>query len=220
MTGCDTEAYPVLAARAGGCAVRAQPVPAACYARTMRLRLLPLLVSTCVLPAAAASEPPALALAVERVDGTDGGKVYQIVASGTVAATPGAVWRILTDYDHLADYVPNLQSAHVVSRDGDRVIVDQLGNTRFLFFSRAIHLVTQVHEQPPHAIDVTLVEGDMKVYRCRWTLSPTAAGGTRVAYDATIAPNFYVPGIVGVPLVRKDIAAMMTAVLARMERAP
>lgn len=187
----------------------------------MRLRLLPMLVFTCILPAAAAApEPTRLALDVQRVDSVDDGKIYRIAASGTVAAAPGAVWRILTDYDHLADYVPNLKSARVVSRDGDRVVVDQLGNTSFLFFSRAIHLVTQVHEQPPHAIDVTLVEGDMKVYRCRWTLTPTAAGGTLVAYDATIAPNFYVPGIVGVPLVRKDIAAMMTAVLARMERAP
>lgn len=186
---------------------------------------LPTLLLACVLfvdaaSAAAPETPLTLALNVERVEDSGGGKVYRIAASGTVAAAPNAVWRILTDYDHLAEFVPNLQSARVVSRDGDKIIVDQLGSTQFLFFSRAIHLVTQVREHPPHTIDVSLVDGDMRVYRCRWTLSPTAAGGTRIDYDATIAPNFYVPGIVGVPLVRKDIAAMMTAVLRRMQQAP
>jgi ribosome-associated toxin RatA of RatAB toxin-antitoxin module len=170
-------------------------------------------------PALAQADAPPFELAVERVDSAEGGKVYQIASSGTVSAAPAVVWRILTDYDHLADYVPDLDSARVVSRTGATVIVEQRGAAHFLLFSHAIRLRVQVHEQPPDRIDMRLVEGDMKVYRASWQLIPLAGGaGTKVVYNAAIEPAFYMPGIVGVRLVRKDIAGMMAAVLARLDR--
>jgi ribosome-associated toxin RatA of RatAB toxin-antitoxin module len=190
-------------------------------------RLLPLLLCLCTLafwtagPAAATAvqATPALELQVDRIDSGDGGKMYRIASSGTVAATPAAVWRILTDYNRMADYVPDMKSARVVSRDGDKVIIEQHGAAKFLFFSRDIHLVVQVHEQAPNKLDVSLIDGDMKVYRCTWELTPVAAtGGTRVLYNATIEPKFYVPGMVGASLVRKDVAKMMAAVLLRLDR--
>lgn len=171
--------------------------------------------------AAVAAQPgePRFELDVERVVGSDGGKVYQITSSGAVAATPTVVWRILTDYNHLADYLPNMKSARVVSRNGDRVIVEQLGIARFLYFSRDIRLVVQVHERAPNRIDISMIDGDMKAYRASWELSPLAgAAGTKVVYNATIEPKFGVPGIVGVSAVRKDIARMMAAVFLRLDR--
>jgi ribosome-associated toxin RatA of RatAB toxin-antitoxin module len=157
-----------------------------------------------------------LDLTVEQVQGVEG-KAYQIASSGTVAAAPATVWRILTDYNHMADYVPDLKSAKVISRIGDKVIIDQLGAARFFFLSRDIHLIVQVVEQAPSKLEVSLVDGDMKVYRCSWELRQ-AGGGTKVLYNATIEPKFYVPGMVGASMVRKDIGRMMAAVLARLDR--
>jgi len=191
----------------------------------MMIRILLVLLLCCTAQVRAeedltpASAPQVLELQVDRIDAVDGGKMYQIESSGTVAASPAAVWRILTDYNHMADYVPDMKSARVVARTGDKVIIEQHGAARLLFFSRDIRLVVQVHEQAPNKIDVSLVDGDMKVYRCRWELTPVAAtGGTRILYSATIEPKFYVPGLVGASLVRKDIAKMMKAVLARLDR--
>jgi len=193
----------------------------------MSKRIVTLLLPACIVvaPACSGATPrapapaPVLALTVEKINGADGGAAYQIASSGNVAAAPATVWRILTDYDHMAEFVPDLHSARVVSRTGNTVIVEQLGAARLLFLRRAIRLVVQVHEQAPDKIDVSLVDGDMKVYRCSWELVPVpGANGTRVLYSATIAPKFYVPGIVGASLVRKDIARMMAAVLARLDR--
>jgi ribosome-associated toxin RatA of RatAB toxin-antitoxin module len=146
---------------------------------------------------AARAGAPAFALDVARVDDAVDGKVYRIASSASVAAAPAAVWQVLTDYDHLADFVPGLKSARVLSRDGDRVVV------------------VAVHERAPDRIDVNLVSGDMRVYRCSWELTTLPGGGTKLAYTATIAPDFYVPGAIGAHLVRDDIARMMAAVLAR-----
>ncbi|WP_426194662.1 SRPBCC family protein [Massilia sp. DWR3-1-1] len=185
----------------------------------MLIAFFRLLLLACTLSAgvpALAAAP--LELTVERVAGADGGKLYRIASSGTVAATPAAVWRILTDYNRMAEYVPDLKSARVVAREGDKVTIEQHGAARLLFFSRDIHLVVQVHEQAPNRLDVSLVDGDMKVYRCSWELTPLADGGTRLVYHATIEPKFYVPGMVGASLVRQDIARMMAAVLLRLDR--
>lgn len=194
----------------------------------MPYRILNMLLLWCVLPvwasAPAAAQPrePRFELNVERVDGAEGDKAYQVTSSGTVQATPALVWRVLTDYDHLADYLPNLKSTRVVSRTGGKVILEQVGAARFLFFSQTIRLVVQVDERTPDRIDIELIEGDMKAFRARWELSPLAGAtgttGTRVAYSATIVPKFDVPGIIGTSVVRKDIARMMAAVLSRVDR--
>lgn len=168
---------------------------------------------------AAETGEPRFELNVERIVAPDRNKVYQVAASGTVTATPAVVWRLLTDYDHLADYVPNLKSVRVVSRSGDMVIVEQQGTARFLFFRQTVRLVVQVHERAPNRIDISLIEGDMKVYRASWELIPLAGdGGTSIVYNATIEPKFAVPGIVGLSVVKKDIAEMMAAVFLRLDR--
>lgn len=170
-------------------------------------------------PAAAQTGTPRFDLKVQQGAGSGEGKAYQVTSSAMVDAPPAAVWRLLTDYDHLADYLPNLKSVRVVSRDGDTVILDQVGTARFLFFSQSIRLRVLVQERAPDQIDISLIEGDMKVFRASWKLSPLAgAGGTRLDYQANIVPKFDVPGVVGTSVVKKDIARMMTAVLMRLER--
>lgn len=179
-------------------------------------RFLLCLLLTCALPALAAR--PALDVSVERVN-TDSGEVYSVSARAEVAASPAEAWRVLTDYDSMAEFVPDLKRARVLSRSGDRAVIEQFGSAHFLFFRRDIHLVVQAHEQPMTQIDISLVEGDMKVYRCSWRLEPVAeTGGTRIVYHGTLAPKFYVPGMLGSNLIRSDIEKMMAAVLARIDR--
>jgi ribosome-associated toxin RatA of RatAB toxin-antitoxin module len=181
--------------------------------------LLVCVEASCAVPAGAGTAQAAnLTVSVERA-GTDAGRVCQVSASGEVAAAPAAVWRILTDYDRMAEFVPDLHSTRVVARNGDQAIVEQHGVAHFLFFRREIRLLVQVREQPMSRIDVKLVDGDMAVYDCVWRLVPVLdTGGTRIVYSAVLAPKFYVPAMLGANLIRADIAKMMAAVLARLDR--
>ena len=182
----------------------------------MIARLCLCLMLACALPAMV--EARNLDVRVERVN-TDAGRVYEVTASGEVAAAPAAVWRILTDYDRMDEFVPDLRSAKVLSRRGDEATIEQVGVARLLVFSRDIRLVVQAREQPMSQIDISLVDGDMRVYRCTWRLVPIpATGGTRVSYSGEMAPKFYVPGFVGSNLIRSDIEKMMAAVLQRLDR--
>ncbi|WP_229260904.1 SRPBCC family protein [Duganella levis] len=163
-------------------------------------------------------ELPKLEVSVNRVD-HDGQHMYEVDATGTVAAPLPKVWRILTGYDRMAEFVPEMESSKVLSRNGGEVIIEQFGVARFLFMSRTIHLIVRAVEQPMSSIDISLISGDMKHYESRWELVPIPeTGGTKIIYHGKLLPNFYVPSLLGSKMVRNDIERMMNAVLARLDR--
>jgi ribosome-associated toxin RatA of RatAB toxin-antitoxin module len=163
---------------------------------------------------------PKLEVSVSRVN-VDALQMYEVNASGTVQAPLPTVWRALTGYDRMEEFVPDLASCRVLSRNGNEVIIEQFGTARFLFMSKSIHLIVRATEQAMSSIDIALISGDMKHYEARWELIPVPeTGGTRVVYSGRLMPNFYVPGILGTNIIRGDIQRMMTAVLAHLDKIP
>ena len=145
--------------------------------------------------------------------------MFEVTASGTVKATPATVWKVLTDYEAMPDFVPDLDKTKVISRAGNKVLIEQAGMARFLFLSRSIELVVHASEEPISSIDIKLVSGDMKVYSCRWEMTPVPeTGGTRISYTGKMVPKFYVPGMLGANVIRRDIERMMKAVLERLDQ--
>jgi ribosome-associated toxin RatA of RatAB toxin-antitoxin module len=164
------------------------------------------------------ADAPKLQVDVKR-ETQDSLTLYIIDASGVVQAPLPAVWRTLTGYDRMEEFVPDLTSCRVLSRNGNEVIIEQFGNARLLFVSKSIHLIVRATEQPMSTIDISLISGDMKHYESRWELVPMPeTGGTRIIYSGKMAPNFYVPGLLGTNIIRSDIERMMNAVLARIDK--
>jgi ribosome-associated toxin RatA of RatAB toxin-antitoxin module len=162
-------------------------------------------------------ELPKLEVSVNRVE-LDALHMFEVDATGTVAASPATVWRILTNYERMSEFVPDMESCKVLSRNGNEVILEQFGVARFLFMSKSIHLIVRVTENGPNSIDIALISGDMKHYESHWELIPVPeTGGTRVIYSGRMVPNFYVPGLIGAKIVRSDIERMMGAVLTRLD---
>ncbi len=186
-------------------------------------RFLLLFLLGCATPALALAQGhrtdlPKLQVTVKRVT-QDALQMFEVDATGTVQAPLPTVWRILTGYDRMEEFVPDLVSCRVLSRNGNEVIIEQFGTARFLFMSRSIHLIVRATEQPMSSIDIDLISGDMKHYESRWELVPVPeTGGTKVLYTGRMMPNFYVPGILGTNIIRGDIERMMGAVLARLDR--
>ncbi|SDG92999.1 Ribosome association toxin PasT (RatA) of the RatAB toxin-antitoxin module [Duganella sp. OV458] len=164
------------------------------------------------------AELPKLEVSVNRVD-QDSQHMYEVDATGSVNAPLPKVWRILTNYERMTEFVPDMESCKVLSRNGNEVIIEQFGVARFLFMNRTIHLIVRATEQPMSAIDIALISGDMKHYESRWELVPIPeTGGTKIIYHGKLLPSFYVPGLIGSKMIRSDIERMMSAVLARLDR--
>ncbi|MBY0240853.1 MAG: SRPBCC family protein [Burkholderiaceae bacterium] len=186
----------------------------------MKRLLVMLLFGLCThaLGQPAKNDPPKLEVAVNRIH-QDNLHLYEVDANGTVQASLATVWKTLTNYEKMNEFVPDMQSCRVLSRNGNEVIIEQFGTARFLFMSKSIHLIVRATEQPMTAIDIALISGDMKHYESRWELVALPEGGTRVVYSGKLVPNFYVPGILGTNIIRSDIERMMGAVLARIDKA-
>jgi hypothetical protein len=69
--------------------------------------------------ACALARPPA-EISVEATSQDVG---VQVTAHAVVHAPAELIWQTLTDYDHLAQFVPGLDSSRVVSRQGAQLII-------------------------------------------------------------------------------------------------
>ncbi|WP_369679828.1 SRPBCC family protein [Janthinobacterium sp. PC23-8] len=176
--------------------------------------------STPALAQAPRLDTPRLKVEVRRVE-VDAQHMYEVNANAVVQAAPAAVWKTLTGYERMSEFVPDLSSCRVLSRNGNEVVIEQQGMARFLFMNHPIHLVVRAMETPMTAIDIDLISGDMRHYESRWALSPMPeTGGTRIVFSSRLMPGFYVPGMLGTTMIRGDIERMMGAVMARIDSQP
>lgn len=145
---------------------------------------------------------------------------FQLNAHEFVAVTPRQAWQVLTDYEHLTEFVPDLVHSKVLSRGHHEATVEQVSQTGFLFMSHTVQMVVHIDEQPFSAIQVALVSGDMRHYRAHWTLaevSQAGARGTLITYAGELAPKFFLPPMVGQPLVQAQVQRMVAAVISEIE---
>lgn len=169
-----------------------------------------------------AKETERLDVDVRRTPTSEGGsRAYVLQANGFVRATLPQVWRVLADYEHHPGFVPNLLSARIISRTDGDIVLEQIGRVGFLFVKRDIRLVVRITEHPMTAIDITLVSGDMKQYESHWKLTASSkdgVDGTRIVYSATMAPDFFVPPLIGPSMIQQDVRNMMEATMTEIEK--
>ena len=150
-----------------------------------------------------------------------GHSFFDVTASGFVHAAPEQAWQVLTDYGRLADFVPDLLSSRLLSRDGFEAIVEQRSEVGLLFATHTVHMVERIAEQPFSTIEVTLVSGDMKHYKACWDLAPSVqngSSGTRITYTGAMEPDFFIPPVLGESAVQASMKKMVEAVIAEIER--
>lgn len=159
-----------------------------------------------------------------RMNRAKGYPLFEVTAKMTVNANVARSWKVLTDYNRLAEFVPNLSRSQVTSSEGNERTVTQNGFAKFLFIRQNIDLVLHVTEQPMQVIDIRLISGNMREYQARWELQPQQPqqpgddGHTRISYAGIIAPDFYVPTLFGAALMKSDLRHMLNAVKAEIEK--
>jgi carbon monoxide dehydrogenase subunit G len=112
----------------------------------------------------------------------------------TVAASATAAWAVLTDYDHMADFVPGLVSSTQTRRSGARALVAQEASAQVLLFSRRIHVLLDVREEPCRSLTFEdTARTSFRAYRGSWVVSPAGIAGIRLAYHVEAEPAFWAP---------------------------
>ena len=135
-----------------------------------------------------------------------------------VNTSVAVAWEVLTDYDHMSEFLSNVQSSSVKSRDGRMLQVYQMGKATRGLLSISFENLRAVELVPYQEIRSRLISGDMKA----------SAFTTRIVDDGTVVriihsgrytPKIWVPPVIGPTLIedetRKHFGELRTEILRR-----
>jgi hypothetical protein len=155
---------------------------------------------------AAASEP---VVEVKSIS-TPGGEATRVSAVIEIDAGPAAVWAVLTDCARAPQIIPHLESCRIIDSDvaGRWDIREHIINPPLL---PRIRTLVRNDFQIPRRLAFKLQGGDMRVSDGAWALQPLN-GGTRLSYEAVIAPKFAAPQFLITRAMAQDFPAMLKAI--------
>ena len=145
------------------------------------------------------------------------GEYITVNASALMQVDARIAWEVLSDYDHLAQFIPDMKSSRVVSRDGNRVLVEQKGEFGFFFYRQPVDVMLEVVEDPMRRIDARRISGNIRDLQTRYELAASDAG-VKLDYVGRFIPEFSVPPLFGMPMVRRIVERRFHAMVEEIVR--
>jgi hypothetical protein len=88
------------------------------------------------------------AAAAPTVDVERDGPTYHVRARAEIMADPRTAWETITDYERLRDFVPDVERSRVVTRDGNRLVVEHRGAFHLFFIEIPVRVRLAVQHEP------------------------------------------------------------------------
>lgn len=165
---------------------------------------------------------PVLAVAEEREGGapvtvTRADGVYVVTAQFEVSQPAAEVIAVLTDYDGIPRFLPDIRRSVVRGRDGSRTTVEQEAVSSVMMFSRRVHLLLEIDESSDALVFRDTSGRSFERYEGAWRVSPSGEA-TLVRYELRAKPAFSVPEFVLMRLFRRDSRETITRIIAEIAR--
>lgn len=170
---------------------------------------------------AALNVDPVLLHAVDVETTKLGGRQRQICASLRVPYTAEQIWQVLTDYDSLADFIPNLVKSQRIDHPEGGIRLEQVGMQKALMIDFSARVVLDMEENFPQEIRFEMVEGDFKAFSGAWTLEPLANHGqpqTCLSYTVRVLPKLTMPVMAIERRIRGDLPLNLVAIQQRLQQ--
>jgi ribosome-associated toxin RatA of RatAB toxin-antitoxin module len=143
------------------------------------------------------------------------GRQRRILAHADLPFTTEQVWQVLTDYDNLASFIPNLTHSQRLSHPEGGIRLEQIGSQCFLQVKFCARVVLDMVETFPSQLSFAMVEGDFRQFEGKWTLEPVIDKPdqvTRVGYDLVIRPPRAMPVGLIERHIRHDLSRNLQAI--------
>ena len=113
---------------------------------------------------------------------------YQIEGILKVVSPPRVVWEVLTDYDHMPEFLSSMTHSQVRQRRGHSLILEQSAIGSVFIFKKKILVFLKVDEKPFHEIDFEdISHTDFEFYEGSWQLEHQP-GVLVIHYEVTAKP--------------------------------
>ena len=145
------------------------------------------------------------------------GDAFSVEVQMHAPVPPEQAWAVLTDFERMAEFIPNLAQSQVLSRSEQKLRVRQKGTARFGPFSTTFDSTRDISLLPPNEIRATGIGGNIR--RMESVMRLEADGnGTRLHYKAEVVPDFWLPPLLGPSFVRHETAEQFSAMINEMLR--
>jgi ribosome-associated toxin RatA of RatAB toxin-antitoxin module len=146
------------------------------------------------------------------------GDSLQLSAVAAVAAPREQVWAVLTDYEHMRQFVPGIYRARRLRLGSEGPLVEVVGVGRVLWVNRYALTVLQTRESAPESLGFRAVAGDFRSMRGLWRLESSGAGRTRVHCQLEATPRWWMPDFLLAWAARGEFKLRMRAIGREAER--
>ena len=124
------------------------------------------------------------------------------------------LWDVLTDYERLDQFIPNLASSQLVHREGDTVRLQQVGSQKLLGLRFSAQVLLELKEvRPDGVLRFSMLKGDFRRFEGSWQIRDLPDGSS-LLYELTVQ------GCLGMPIglieerLRDDLSSNLRAVAA------
>lgn len=153
--------------------------------------------------AAAADPVPSPQVTVSEERGT-----YSVTARFEVPQPPGVVLAVLSDYEQIPRFMPEVRRSVVRERQDEGMVVEQEAVSKFMMFRKTVHLLLEVTHIADTIRFVDRSARSFKRYEGAWRATPRG-NGTLVTYELSARPDFDVPEFILKRLLRRDSTEMI-----------
>ena len=174
------------------------------------LRLLSmLLLAGLALPGRALTDDD---VTVDYKDGT-----YTASLRTRTPAPPTIVLAVLTDFEHMAEFMPGVVSSHIVARQGNSYQVSQRGKVSFGPFSMSFESLRQIDVVDGQRILSRSLAGSARRMQSEMRIEPLEHG-TRLEYHIEVEPESWIPSSLGANFLQHELAEQFNALTKEMFR--
>jgi len=124
---------------------------------------------------------------------------------------------VLIDFEHMADWVPNLQSSRVLTRAPGRATVEYEGAVRYGFLTIPFRTRRQIEFSSATSIRTTQTQGSMKRHESRMDFAVEGTG-TRIDYHVEMDPNALAALVMSERRVASELSEHVKAIAAEILR--
>lgn len=144
----------------------------------------------------------------------------QITAKIQISHPVEQVWQVLTNYESLADFIPNLAQSRLLDHPKGGIRLEQVGSQRFLRLNFSARVVLDLDEKFPYEINFNMVEGDLKAFFGSWQLKPyslSGESGTNLYYTVRVWPKRTMPVAIIERRLASDLQLNLLAIRQRVD---
>lgn len=109
----------------------------------------------------------------------------QVIIDGSI----DQVWKLLTDYDNLENYFPDVKSSKLLESNKNKKIFEQVRTVNVLFLNIESKVKIAATEKYPENISFSLLEGNLDSLQGNWQLKKLPNNKVLVINKVKVKPN-------------------------------